>query len=492
MAGTGKSTISRTVARSLRDIDHLGAAYFFKRDEGGRGNAKKFFPTLIRQLMLRIPELRSSVREALHNNSDIAAKSLKEQFEKLLLQPLLNLDQLGQQFQTTAIVIDALDECENDQDIQNIIRLLPRLQKAKAVRLRIFLTSRPELQISHGFSAIVNEYQGLALHEIPEELTEHDIHLFLQDRFAKIQHERNISRDWPGDDAIQRLVILSVPLFISAAAVCRYVEDLKWEPQLRLAELLADQAKYVSRMDKTYMPILKRLLDDQHSDESEQQLLLEEFQNIVGAIILLAVPLSINALSAFLRIGADRISNRLSSFQSVLDVPDDRNKPVRILHLSFRDFLVQSRTKFLVHEPTKHKDIAKSCLKTMRSCLQRNICHLAGPETHRSDVDPRDIRRHLLPELQYSCRYWIYHLEQSQALACEIGDVLLFLQKHFLHWVESMSLLGLISEVVGMLDLLHTLILSDSNSEMADSLHDAKHAGPVAAHLGHHVKARPL
>jgi hypothetical protein len=460
MAGTGKSTISRTVARSLKDTNHLGASFFFKRGEGDRGNAKKFFPTLTRQLMLRISKLRAGVQKALHDDPDIASKSLREQFEKLLLQPLLNLDQLGRQPQTAVMVIDALDECGHDQDVRNIIRLLPLLQQAKAVRLRIFLTSRPELPISLGFSEFADhEYQDLALHEIPEEVTEHDIHLFLQDRFAKIKHDRKISQDWPGDNAIQELVTMSVPLFISAATVCRYIENSKCEPKLRLAELLTDQAKYVSRMDKTYLPILTRLLDDQESDESEQQQLLQEFQDIVGVIILLAVPLSINALSLFLRIGADQISNRLDSFRSVLSIPDDRDQPVRILHLSFRDFLVQSRTKFLVDEPKKHKDIAKSCLKTMRSHpLQKDICNLASPGTHRADIDPQHVCQYLPPELQYSCRYWIHHLEQSQTLSSEIEDVLLFLQKHFLHWVEAMSLLGLISEVVGMLDLLHTVI----------------------------------
>lgn len=98
---------------------------------------------------------------------------------------------------------------------------------------------------------------------------------------------------------------MSVPLFILAVTVCRYIENLKWEPKLRLTELLTDQAKYISRMDKTYLPILKRLVDDQESNESEQQQLLKEFQTIVGVIILLAVPLSINALSLFLEIGAD-------------------------------------------------------------------------------------------------------------------------------------------------------------------------------------------
>ncbi|KAJ6055864.1 hypothetical protein N7444_004962 [Penicillium canescens] len=476
IAGTGKSTISRTVAKSLEDTNHLGASFFFKRGEGDRGNAKKFFPTLIWQLMLRISELRSSVQKALYHDPNIMSKTLREQFEKLLLQPLLNLDQLGRQPQTAVIVIDALDECEHDHDVRNIIRLLPLLQKAKAVRLRIFLTSRPELPISLGFKEIADyEYQDLALHEISEEVIEHDIHLFLLDRFAKIQHDRNISKDWPGDNIIRELVTMSAPLFISAATICRYIENSEWDPKLRLAEFLTDQAKYISRMDKTYLPILTRLLDDQESDESEQQQqqLLQEFQNTVGVIVLLAVPLSINALSQFLGIGADKISNLLDLFRSVLSIPGDRNQPVRILHLSFQDFLVQSKTKFLVDKPKKHKDIAKFCLKTMRSHLQKDICNLASPRTHRADIDPQHIRQYLPPDLQYSCRYWIHHLEKSQALSSEIEDVRLFLQKHFLHWVEAMSLLGLTSEVVKIINLVQTAILGDIEHELADFLHDA-------------------
>ncbi|KAL4980594.1 hypothetical protein BDW66DRAFT_124352 [Aspergillus desertorum] len=241
-----KSTISRTVARSLKDANYLGASFFFKRGEGDRGNAKKFSPTLTRQLMHWSSDLRSGVQMALDHDPDIASKSLREQFEKLLLQPLLSLDQLGRQPQMAVVVIDALDECENDQDVRNILRLLPLLQKAKAVHLRIFLTSRPELPISLGFSEIGDhEYQDLALHEIPEDVTEHDIRLFLQNRFAEIQHDRNICQDWPGDDVIQELVRISVPLFISAATVCRYIDNSKWEPKSRLAGLLKDQAKYI-------------------------------------------------------------------------------------------------------------------------------------------------------------------------------------------------------------------------------------------------------
>ncbi|BDD64335.1 hypothetical protein MAP00_009162 [Monascus purpureus] len=476
MAGTGKSTISRTVARSAKNRDHLGASFFFKRGEADRGNAKKFFPTLARQLILWKPELRPGVQKALNNDPDIVSKSLKEQFEKLLLQPFLGLDQRDQLPQNTVIVIDALDECEHDQDVQNIIRLLPLLQEVRSLCLRVFLTSRPELPISLGFSEIgSHRYQDMALHEIPEEVTEHDIQLFLRHRFTKIQHDRKVPQDWPGDDIIQELVRVSVPLFISAATVCRYIENPKWEPKFRLAELLKNQAKYVSKMDKTYLPILTRLLDDQESDEMEQQQLLQEFQDIVGVIILLAVPLSINALSPFLEIEVDQISNRLDSFRSVLSIPSDDNQPVRILHLSFPEFLVQTTTKFRVDAPTKHKDIAKYCLRTMRRLLRRDILNLAEPGARRAEIDPLDIRKCLPSELQYSCRFWTHHLKNSHALSSDIEEVRLFLQKHFLHWMEAMSLLGLISEMMGMLGILRTMV-SDYNedSSLAAFLHDAK------------------
>jgi hypothetical protein len=210
-------------------------------------------------------------------------------------------------------------------------------------------------------------------------------------------------------------------------------------------------------MDKTYLPILTRLLDGEESDASEKQQLLHEFQEIVGVIILLAVPFSINTLSLFLEIRAEQISNRLDSFRSVLSIPIDRDLPIRILHLSFRDFLIQPTSKFFVDEADKHKDIAFYCLKTMRYHLKRNICDLKGPGTHSTDLNPQSISQSLPPELQYSCRYWIHHFEKSKVASAEIHHVLLFLRHHFLHWVEAMSLLGLVSEVVGMLNLLRII-----------------------------------
>jgi hypothetical protein len=125
MAGTGKSTISRTMASHLKKHKSLGASFFFKRDEEDRGNANLFFPTLVQQLVDSIPQLTQSVQKAIKDNPYISGKALGEQFNKLLLQPLqnMNLDQIVNK----VIVIDALDECKSDKnkdDIRAILQLL--------------------------------------------------------------------------------------------------------------------------------------------------------------------------------------------------------------------------------------------------------------------------------------------------------------------------------------------------------------------------------
>lgn len=131
MPGAGKSTESRTVVELFKENRHLAASFFFERQTWPMECHQAF--TFIRQLMRRLPELIAVVRKTLHDDPDIAFKSLKEQFHKLLLQSLLSLNQLDQQPPTVVIVIDALDECEGDSNVQTIIQLLPLLKTVKTI-----------------------------------------------------------------------------------------------------------------------------------------------------------------------------------------------------------------------------------------------------------------------------------------------------------------------------------------------------------------------
>jgi hypothetical protein len=89
--------------------------------------------------------------------------------------------------------------------------------------------------------------------------------------------------------------------------------------------------------------------------------------------------------------------------------------------------------------------------------LKRNICDLLSYGTQYEDIDRQTVDQHLSAALQYSCQYWIYHLQQSEGHVSE-PEVFPFLEKHFLHWLEALSLMGVISEAVGMIDMLQRAV----------------------------------
>ena len=62
MAGTGKSTISRTVAQKFADKGDLGASFFFKWGEGDHGHAEFFITTIAAQLVRKLPTLAPHVQ----------------------------------------------------------------------------------------------------------------------------------------------------------------------------------------------------------------------------------------------------------------------------------------------------------------------------------------------------------------------------------------------------------------------------------------------
>jgi nucleoside phosphorylase len=472
MAGTGKSTISRTVAKYFSQNKSLGASFFFKRGGGDRGNAMKLFPTVARQIAICIPETITSVQRALDDDPGITMKGMKEQFDKLLFQPLLGLEESGRPIRTVVVVIDALDECDEDKDMRLILELLPELQKPRAVRLRVFLTSRPETPIRLGFRKITNyDYKDLVLHEIRKEVIEHDISLFLNHRLSEIRTDREtpLPIDWPGSINVQKLVALSIPLFIFAATICRILEDPYWDPVDSLAKILTYQ-NHGSKLDGTYLPVLDRLLNTQ-SEEQKMQL-VQEFHYVVGTIVILASPLSVISLSRLLGCSQELVRLRLKPLHSLLNVPSDDALPVRLFHLSFRDFLLDTETRkktpFCVDEKEIHLRLAKKCLSVCEG-LRRNICGLPSHGTERAKISRQTIDHCLPPELQYACRYWANHLVQCMELNDIVHDALLFLRRHYLHWVEAMSLLGLVSEVVGMLNLVRAAISVCSAGAIYDS-----------------------
>lgn len=462
MAGTGKSTISRTMAQYFDDKGCLGASFFFKRGEGDRGNASRFFATIAVRLASKVPSLSRYIGHAIDAEPGIAEKALNQQFEKLILHPLSMMHGDSQQASRLVIVIDALDECEREEDVRTILLLLSKHAAKISIYLRIFITSRPELPIRLGFSNMHGgTYQHLVLNEVSQITIEHDILVFFEDQFTIIRASRSLSTDWPRQEDIQALVEMAVPLFIFAATVCRFIGDPSWNPKKQLATILEYRtASQASKLDMTYMPILNQLFAEK--DEVESEKLASEFREIVGAIVTLANPLSTIALANILRIPKDDIAYRIGLLHSVLNIPTDQSHPVRLLHLSFRDFLLdpmkRGKSPFWINEKEMHRKIASNCIQLLSSCLKKDICSMQRPGTLRSDIDSQVIHNCLPTEAQYACRYWIFHLVEIKSSICDENEIYGFLQEHFLHWLEAMCLLGNVSESIRSIEALEPIL----------------------------------
>jgi hypothetical protein len=93
----------------------------------------------------------------------------------------------------------------------------------------------------------------------------------------------------------------------------------------------------------TYLPVLKQLLV--RVTDLEKQGIVEEFQQVVGLIIILASPLSATSLDLLLRVPKGTVDSRTDLLHSVLSIPSNPNQSIRLLHLSFRDFLVNTEKR---------------------------------------------------------------------------------------------------------------------------------------------------
>lgn len=454
-AGTGKSTISWTIANELTNQSGqpnpssqvgivLGASFFFKRGEGDRGSSYRFFSTIIRQLVVNIPEIDHLVAKAIHSDPFIFDKDLSEQFDKLILAPLTTITS------TFVVVVDALDECDNENHIRIILRLWSLLPRA---RLKLFLTSRPETPIRLQFSAMTECYQHLKL-ELSLNLQQ-DLAIYIRDEFRQIQaeHPDLSGHDWISQETINRLVHLSDPLFIIAATICRFVGDPSWDPQDRLNEIFHRSTGQLSQIERTYLPVIDSLVAKSR-DSDDKKILMQQFHTVIGSIVCLVEPLSISSLATLINISPRLVTRRLDPLHSVLSVPSD-DSPVRTLHLSFQEFLLargDQNEPFGIHAPAIHSTLKNHCLRLLSDSLRTNLLDL-NPGDFRQDIEPRVLET-LCPAFRYACRYWVHHHKEAHIQIEDNDLVYVFLQKHFLHWLEALSLIDCLAEAISFLEIL--------------------------------------
>jgi hypothetical protein len=415
-------------------------------------HAGKLFTSLAVQLADAVPSLQTHICDALRERSDIANLSLLDQWRELVIRPL-KLVKSDEPLSRSSylLIIDALDECDNKGHVRTILQLLAEARSLTTVRLRVFLTSRPEVPIRHGIRAIPQaEHEDFVLHDILPAIINHDISLFLEHHLGIIGQEWTLGSEWPGDKVLGQLVAYASGLFIWAATACRFIKEGEEFAEDRLYEILKGtgfEGTPEQHLDQIYVTVLQSSIPTTFRPPEKARLCAMQ-RRILGSIVILFSPLPAASLAKVISISGIRVTQTLERLQAILDVPKDITGFLRLHHPSFRDFLLnKDRCRdFWVDEKKAHQILAAGCIQLMSQTLKKDICEMHTPGSLVGQVERSYVERFLPPEVQYACLYWVQHLQKSGSQAYDGEEAHRFLQTHLLHWLEALGWMGKTSE----------------------------------------------
>jgi len=137
--------------------------------------------TLAFQLACQYPSFRKELLQVLKERPDAGQESLCSQMEKLITGPLKTTRI------STLLIIDALDECKDEEPASAILSILSRYVD-QIPGVKFFITGRPELRIRSGFrlESLAPITEVLKLHEVKPEVVDRDIELFFQTQLANL------------------------------------------------------------------------------------------------------------------------------------------------------------------------------------------------------------------------------------------------------------------------------------------------------------------
>jgi len=359
--------------------------------------------------------------------------------EKLIVQPL------NQSSISTVIVIDALDECKDEEPASAILSVLGRLI-SEIPKVKFFLTGRPEQHIREGFRLplLVEMTDVFVLHEVEPSQVDSDVQLFFRHSFSELAGRRRLD-EWPTEEQLGHLCERAAGLFVYAAATVKFVDNNKRNPETQL-DLLLQSQKIGAREGKSLDSLYTSILQEAFGDDDP-----ESIRSVFATVILAVNPLSPSVIAALLGFNTKDVLPLLSSINSLLILREDADHPVQPFHKSFPDFITDpnrcTNQRFHISPPDHHLQLLINCLGLMNRTLEKNMCGLPDGVANSDVSDLKDrTERCTDPALRYACLSWHMHLinvDATPARAPAITPILhQFLETKFLFWLEILSDLG--------------------------------------------------
>ncbi|EIW78261.1 TolB C-terminal domain-containing protein [Coniophora puteana RWD-64-598 SS2] len=344
-------------------------------------------------------------------------------------------------------IFEALDEIasatpRDSQLLQLFMLFSEALQDPNVPPIHIVITSRPrpEIRLVMEWQEIADHVQTICMEDFD---TQEDIARYLQDSFNSIYYRHNLSAirtlPWPPDATMKTLLERS-HRFIVAATLVRYTDHEAAEVRLSSSSNIL-QTNTVNPVQDVF-DLYQAVVDYSAEDVAKC------FQ-FLSDLVTLAQPLPVRDLSALLGIGRHGVQAILDSVSAIVSVPSKPTEPVIVFHPSLRDFLAGSPHPS-ANLDNSHRRLFCGCMHLMARELTTDICGLGDAfKLHAEVIDfARKVETRLSWALRYACRHWIFHLQYVQPDAEVTFLVHEFLHNRLLHWVEVLSLVGQLNDVV--------------------------------------------
>jgi NACHT domain/WD domain, G-beta repeat len=456
--GKGKTMLLIGVVKELQKLksthDPGLLSYFFCQGTDSRLNhATAVLRGLICQLLIQQQSLFSYLRERYNKGGqplfdDVNAfDALSDIFKKILHDPSLR---------RVYLIVDALDECESGwlELLQLIVQNV--LTSTSRVKWLVSSRNRPDIEVQLG----TNDTIQLSL-ELNAVRVSRAVYAYIEHKVSKLAYTERYDTELQ-KQVRDELCRKANNTFLWVALVCKELEGLgKWGILQFLQKIPSDLKSLYDRMIGQI-----RNLKGEYPTFCLQVLVTSTLAYRPFHLLELAALVDLRREVSSSQEDLKEIIHRCGSF---LTLQEDT---VHFIHQSAKDYLSTSVDHLIFPSTQKeiHCGIVSRSLDNMNEKLQRDIYDLRDPGISIDEVN--SVHPDPLAQIRYACVYWIRHLcEIDNSLHDKVGlddngRIHEFLKKHFLHWLEALSLTRSISMGVVMIRKLEGLLAKNPNTAM--------------------------
>ncbi|KAF3317477.1 hypothetical protein TWF173_011130 [Orbilia oligospora] len=475
--GKGKTMLLCGIVNELeRDnsaTDGFYLSYFFCQGTDVRiNNATAVLRGLIFSLILQDESLGSHIQQIYDQVGEGAFEGVNSWFRLSKVFDAILSDLVQEPTNTVYLIIDALDECVSD--LGKLLDLISKfVSTSSSPQIKWIVSSRNWSDIERKLALPASIGGSRLSLELNSSLVSRAVEAYIGDQVLKL---------WPSErdeefrnQVCKQLIKQADGTFLWVSLVVKDLEELQGACQYSKT-VLKKLGEIPSGLPQLYGLMMQKIKSLR--GENPRLCLV-----ILSTMAIAYRPLQLAELTALTELGSDptepdMIEALVKDCGSFLTV---RQNTIYFVHQSAKDFLLEENsfaTFFSGRPKYIHYSMFSYSLQAMSKSLRKNIYSLPRPEFEINN-DLRVPEPDPLASVRYSCTHWVGHfLEENYGDNClsnnnDYHTILNFLQKHFLHWVEALSLMGMLAEGLKMIESL-LLMCKNLAGTLPSFIYDAK------------------